>query len=163
MAKPLRSADIGAATLEPNDYCRSTENWFKVAPNGVSAENKVPIFELGSQRMMYVQLSWPEHPNKQKQVFALASVHQLLSLPLKSGQVVDAVDLMLFSEDPEHPPAIERVTSVLAAKPECACLTRYLIVTKSGNIFPVPLDTQNSIERSDFELIYVGGNWIALE
>lgn len=163
MAEPLRSADIDAGPLEPDDYRKATESWFKVMPHGAGTVDKVPIFELVSRRMMYVQLSWPEHPNKQKQVFALATVHQLLSLPLKAGQVVEAVDLMLIPDDPEHPPAIERVTSVLAARPGCACLTRYLIVTKSGNIFPIPLDTQNSIERSDFELIYVGGNWVASE
>lgn len=161
MAEPLRSADIDAGPLEPGDYRKATESWFKVVPHAVDTGDKVPIFELGSQRMMYVQLSWPEHPNKQKQVFALATVHQLLSLPLKAGQVVEAVDLILFPDDPAHPPAIERVTSVLAARPGCACLTRYLVVTKNGNIFPIPLDTENSIERSDFELIYVGGNWIA--
>ena len=163
MAEPLRTADIDAGPLEPDDYRKATESWFKVVPHGVGTGDKVPIFELGSQRMMYVQLSWPEHPNKQKQVFALATVHQLLSLPLKAGQIVEAVDLMLIPDDPAHPPAIERVTSVLAARPGCACLTRYLIVTKDGNIFPIPLDTENSIERTDFELIYFGGNWVATE
>lgn len=161
MAEPLRSADTETGTHEPTDYGGKTGSWFKVSTHWEHMENRVPMFELSSQRMMYVQLSWPEQRNKQKQVFALASVGHLLSLPLKSGQVVEAVDLLLIPDNPAELPAIERVSSVLAARPGCACLTKYLVVTKEGNIFPIPLDTENTIERSDFELIYVGGNWVA--
>ena len=73
MAEPLRSADTETDTHEPTACDSKTGSWFKVSTHGEHTKNKVPIFELSSQRMMYVQLSWPEHPNKQKQVFALVA------------------------------------------------------------------------------------------
>lgn len=48
MAEPRRSADIDAGPLEPDDYRKAAESWFKVVPHGVGTGDKVPIFELGS-------------------------------------------------------------------------------------------------------------------
>ena len=161
MAKPRHSA-VEIETQEPTDHSCTTGTSFKLKNQEITAGG-ISVFELSAPRMMYVQLSWSEHRNKNKQVFALSSVDQLLSLPIKPGQVVEAIDLLSIPSDPAEPLAIERVSSILAAKLGATCVTKYLVLTQKGDIFPMPLDKENSIERSDFELIYVGGNWIASE